>query len=93
MADIFTAAMTRRLRIRRGDRIVSMRVAEIYVERLIVMATQGSATEMTKLLAMIAKHAPHMLAAPEVEARITYHRAPGSEVELPPLNLWKEPKK
>ena len=57
------------------------------------MATTGSASEITKVLGMIAKYAPGMLAASDVEARITYHRAPGSEVELPPAHLWKEAKK
>ena len=88
LPEIIAEAMSRRRKVRRGDRIVSMRVAEIFIERLITMATTGSPAEMTKVLSMIAKHAPHLLSAPELEARITYHRAPGSEVELPPAHLW-----
>ena len=88
LSEIISEAMTRRRKVRRGERIVSMRVAEIFVERLIAMATTGSPTDMAKVLTMIAKHAPHLLAAPELEACVTYHRAPGSEVELPPRELW-----
>ena len=95
LSEIITEAMTRRRKVRRGDKIVSMPAAEIFIERLIAMATTGSPSEMTKVLSMIARHAPQLLAAPELEARITYHRAPGSEVQLPPAHLWsgKEPKK
>ncbi len=93
MSEIIAEAMTRRLRIRRGDKIVSMQVGEIYAERLIAMATTGSHSDMAKLLTMIAKHAPHLLAAPELEAHITYHRAPGSKVELPPAHFWKGSKR
>ena len=96
LPELITEAMKRRRKVRRGDHVVSMQVAEIFVERLITMATTGSPAEMTKVLSMIAKHAPHLLAAPELEARITYHRAPGSKIELPPAHLWtgqKEPKK
>lgn len=92
LTQIISEAMTRRRKVRRGDRVVSMSVAEIFIERLISMATTGSPSEMTKVLSMIAKYAPNMLAAPELEARITYHRAAGSEVELPPRNLWTAPK-
>lgn len=92
LSEIITEAMTRRRKVRRGERVVSMQVAEIFVERLIAMATSGSPSEMTKVLTMIARHAPHLLSAPELEARITYHRAPGSEVELPPAHLWTAPK-
>lgn len=96
LSEIITEAMGRRRKVRRGNRVVSMQVAEIFIERLISMATTGSATEMTKVLTMIGRHAPSLLAAPELEARITYHRAPGSKVELPPAHLWtgqKEPRK
>ena len=92
LSEIISAAMTRRRKVRRGDRIVSMQVAEIFIERLIAMATTGSPSDMTKVLSMIAKHAPNLLAAPEIEARITYHRAPGSNVKLPPADLWAAPK-
>lgn len=93
LSQIIGDAMSQRRKVRRGDRIVSMSVAEIFVERLIGMATTGSPSEMTKVLALIAKHAPNLLAAPELEARITFHRAPGSLVQLPPADLWKDPKK
>jgi len=92
LSEIISEAMTRRRKVRRGDRVVSMQVAEIFIERLISMATTGSPSDMTKVLTMIAKNAPNLLAAPEIEARITYHRAPGSNVELPPTDLWVAPK-
>ena len=89
IGDILAEAMSKRRKVRRGDRVVKMAVAEIYVERLIAMATTGSANDMLKVLALIARHAPNLLSAPEIEARVTYYRAPGSTVQLPSVDLWK----
>jgi len=93
IAEIFTAALTRRRKIRRGDRVVSMPVAEIMIERLISMATTGSARDMALLLRLMERHVPHLLEAAAHEAHVVYHRAPESKVDLPTDNLWKEPGK
>lgn len=90
MSDIVTKAVSQRRQIRRGDRIVDMRVAEIMIERLIQMATTGSARDVGYVLALIDKHASHLVAPPPQETQITYHRAPGSTVELPPAHVWKK---
>lgn len=89
MSEIVTKAMAQRRKIRRGDRIVDMRVAEILVERLIQMATTGSIHELARVLGLIDKHAAHLVAPPAQETHVTYHRAPGSNVTLPPPELWK----
>jgi len=93
IADIFTKALTRRRKIRRGDRIVSMPVAEIMIERLIAMATTGSAKDMALLLRLMDKYVPDQLEAAAQEAHVVYHRAANSSVDLPPADLWKDPRK
>lgn len=93
MSEIITKAMTQRRRIRRGDRIVDMQVSEILIERLIQMATNGSARDAGYVLGLIERHAAHLVAPPVQETHFTYHRAPGSTVELPPAGLWKAPEK
>ena len=89
MAGILTTAMSTRRKIRRGDQLITMNVAEILIERIIQMATTGSARDATILMTLIERHAPQLLAAPLQETRVTYHRAAGSTVELPSQELWK----
>jgi hypothetical protein len=89
MSDIVTRAVSTRRQIRRGDRIIDMRVAEIMIERLIQMATTGSAKDIGYVLGLIDKYASHLVAPPAQETHVTYHRAAGSTVELPPAHLWK----
>lgn len=89
MTEVITKAMTQRRQIRRGGRIVDMRVAEIMIERLIQMATSGTARDVGYVLGLIDKHAAHLVAPPAQETHVVYHRAPGSNVELPPRELWK----
>lgn len=93
MSEIVTKAMTQRRQVRRGDRIVEMQVAEIMIERLVQMATTGSPRDVGYVLGLIAKHAAHLVAPPAQETHVTYHRAPGSNVELPPPELWKADEK
>lgn len=80
----------KRRKIRRGDRVVSLTVAEIIVERLAEMAISGDARALSRLLDMISKYRPDALAAEAGELEITYHRAEGSTVELPPADLWED---
>jgi hypothetical protein len=89
MSEIITKAVTQRRQIKRGDRVVDMQVAEIMIERLIQMATTGTARDVGYILGLIDKHAAHLVAPPTQETHVVYHRAPGSTVELPPRELWE----
>lgn len=89
MSAIITEAMSQLRQIRRGDRIVNMRVADIMIERLVQMATTGSAREIRFVMALIERHAAHLVAPPVQEINVIYHRAAGSNVELPPRGLWE----
>lgn len=90
MSAIITKAMAKRLKIRRGDHIVGISLAELVYERLIQMAATGSAKDLAYILGLLDKHAAHLVVPPAQETRIVYHRAPGSTVELPALELWKD---
>ena len=88
MSSIITTAMAKRLKIRRGDQILGMTLAEVVIERLIQMATTGSPRDLGYILGLIQKHAAHLVVPPVQETRVVFHRAPGSTVDLPPVDLW-----
>ena len=81
--------MTRRRKVKRGDEIVEMPTFDIMVERLVATATSGSVREAAAALRLIDKHLSHLLQPPPQQTMIIYHRAPGSQVILPPAELWK----
>lgn len=89
IGEIIEKAMLARRKIKRGDRIIEMPVAEIMVERLIHTVTTGSARDLKMVIDLIQAHAPSLLAAPMQEFAVRYHHAEGSTVPLPPLELWK----
>ncbi len=92
MSEIVTQAMTQRRKIKRGDQIVSMQVAEIMIERLVQMVTTGNPKDLAFVFNLMAKHAAHLVTPAPQQTLVTYHRAEGSKVELPPADLWKGPK-
>ena len=89
MGEIIEKAMLTRRKIKRGDQIIEMPVAEILVERLIQTVTTGTARDLKMVIDLIQSHASHLLAAPMQELSVRYHHAEGSTVPLPPLDLWK----
>ena len=89
IGEILREAMNSRRKIKRGDQVVEMAVAKIMVERLVQLAMTGTARELTAIFALLERHAPDVLATAAEELAITYHRAEGSKVALPPADLWK----
>lgn len=89
--EILDQALNRRRRIKRGDEVVSMKAAEILIERFIQMMTTGTPRELVMMLGLIEKHAPRFLEQQASHMKVTYHQAEGSGVAPPPADLW-EPK-
>lgn len=89
--EILDQALNRRRRIKRGDEVVSMKAAEILIERFVQMMTTGSPRELVLMLGLIEKHAPRFLEQQAAHMKVTYHQAKGSGVAPPPADLW-EPK-
>lgn len=90
IGEILREAMSSKRKIKRGGEVVDMAVGKILVERLVQMVTSGTARELTMIVAMLERHAPDLLASSAEELAITYHRAEGSKVPLPPADLWKD---
>jgi hypothetical protein len=90
MSEIIERALSTRKTVRRGDQRVVMFTGEILVERLIGMATSGTPKEMIKLMELIERYAPKLLQQQQQTLAVTYHRAEGSQVELPSPELWKK---
>lgn len=89
LADILASAVTKKMKIRRGEEIVSLAASEIMIERLVRIMTTGTPREMVLVLQLIERHVPQFLAAPPEVFRVEYVRAGGSTVELPLIDKPK----
>lgn len=88
--DLITRALYRPIKYKRGNDIVTSAAAEIMIERLVRMMVNGTAREAVIIMGMIERYAPQFMAsAPEV-FKVEYHQAEGSNVPLPPIELWEE---
>lgn len=86
--DLLVRALRTKRRMKRGETITSVSVAEIFVERLIQTMTTGSARDLALIVQMLERYLPEALAANPETLEISYHRAEGSSVPLPPSELW-----
>ena len=89
--EIIDRALRKKRKIKRGDTITSVPIAEILVERLIQMMTTGSARDLALIVQLLERYLPDALAAAPETLEISYHRADGSSVPLPPSELWDPP--
>lgn len=92
LAAIIEKALRSNRKIKRGDQIIDMPVAEILVERLVQTITTGNARDLKMIMDMVQQHAPQVLAAPVENFAVRYHRAEGSSVPLPSIDLWQKQK-
>lgn len=92
LPEIFEKALRAKRKIKRGNAVIDMTVAEILSERLIQIMTSGTARELALMVSLLERHAPDLMAAQPEPLELTYHRAEGSSVPLPPADLWKRDK-
>lgn len=88
MPEIIEKALRTRRTIKRGGELIEMGVAEILVERLVQMMTTGNPRDMTSIVSMLERHTPDLLASAPHKLELSYHRAEGAQVALPPRGLW-----
>ena len=91
LPDLLVRALRTKRRIKRGEVITSVSVAEIFVERLIQTMTTGTARDLAMIVQLLERYLPDALAAKPETLEISYHRADGSSVPLPPSELWDRP--
>lgn len=89
LPDILDRALSTRKSVRRGDTVVTLHVAEIMIERIIGMAINGSARDVVRIMELLERHAPQLLEQQQQTLSVIYHRAEGSQVALPPADLWE----
>lgn len=82
--EVLRKAISTRRQIKRGGEIVSMQVADILSERLVQAIVTGSAKEIAIIVALLDRYLPEVLAGEAETLEVTYHRAEGSKVPLPP---------
>ncbi len=90
--EILDRALRTKRKIKRGEQVLDMEVADILVERLVQTMTSGSARDLQYVINLIERFSPDALASTPKPLEVTYHRAEGSSVALPPADLWQESK-
>ncbi|QGN55011.1 DUF5681 domain-containing protein [Novosphingobium sp. Gsoil 351] len=90
--EILDRALRTKRKIKRGEQVLDMEVADILVERLVQTMTSGSARDLQYVINLIERFSPGALASSPKPLEVIYHHAEGSKVALPPADLWKEPK-
>jgi hypothetical protein len=89
LPELMERALRTRRKVKRGDQVYSVPIAEILVERLIQMMTSGSSRDLALVVQMLERYLPDALAKKSEPLEVSYHRAEGSTVSLPPPHLWK----
>lgn len=92
LPKLLERALRAKRKIRRGETVHSVHVAEILIERLIQAMTTGSARDLAMIVQLLERYLPDALASKGEALEISYSRAEGSQVPLPPSHLWQEPK-
>ena len=92
LSDIIDRALRTKRKVKRGDQVFSVPVAEILGERLIQMMTSGSARDVVHIMQMIEKYLPDALARTTEVLEIVHYRAEGSSIQPPPDDLWEKDK-
>lgn len=72
--------------------VLTLTVGEIVVERLVQLAMSGNARDLARFIEIAQKYAPEAFADEQKSISVKYERAKGSNVELPPLDLWEQSK-
>lgn len=93
ISDAFDQALRKKRRLKRGDEIISVDVAEIFVERLVQMLTSDKPRDVALAMQLMEKHLPDALSRTAETLEIIHYRAEGSAIAPPPDDLWQEPKK
>jgi hypothetical protein len=88
--DLLGQALRTKRKIKWGGVIKSASVAEIFVERLIQMITNGSPRDLAVIVQLLERYLPDALAGKPEVLEIIHHRAEGSNVALPPDALWDQ---
>lgn len=92
LPEIFEKALRTKRKIKRGNAVIDMTVGEILGERLIQIMTSGTPRELALMVSLLERHAPDLMAVQAEALELTYHRAEGSTVALPPADLWERSK-
>lgn len=89
LPEIIDRALRTKRKVKRGDQVYSVPVAEILGERLVQMLISGSARDVTQVMQLIEKHLPDALARTTEVLEIVHHRAATSDIMPPSEDLWK----
>lgn len=81
--------LRRKTRVKRDDRVIEIGFGEMIVARLHSLAMQGTARDLTTVLAFVERYMPKAV-TDDHRLDIVHHRAGHSDVVLPPDDLWQD---
>ena len=89
LPEILDRALRSKRKIKRGGQVYTVPVAEIMVERLVQMLTTGSTRDVALVMQLTERYLPDALTRTQEVLEIVHTRAAGSNIELPPEDLWE----
>lgn len=92
LPEILDRALRSKRKIKRGGQVYSVPVAEIMVERLVQMLTSGSTRDLALVMQLTERYLPDALTKTQEVLEIVHTQAVGSNIQLPPDDLWEDTK-
>lgn len=92
LPEIMRRALSTKRKVKRGDEVFTVPVAEIMIERWILIMTTGSIRDSATAMQLIEKYCPDVLQRATETLEIFHHRAEGSSIAPPPNDLLEGPK-
>lgn len=90
LPEILDRVLRSKHKIKRGDQVYSVPVAEIMVERLVQMLTTGSTRDVALVMQLTERYLPDALTKTQEVLEIVHTQAVGSNIQLPPDDLWED---
>ena len=89
MPEIIDKALHTKRTIKKGGELLEMEAADVMVERLVQVMMSGTPRELVLMVSLLEKYTPDTLASAPEKLEVSYHRAEGSTVALPPKDIWE----
>lgn len=89
LPEILDRALRTKRKVKRGDQVYTIPVAEIMVERIVQMLTTGSSRDLALVMQLTERYLPDALTKTQEVLEIVHTRAANSDIELPSDDLWE----
>lgn len=90
LPEILDRALRTKRKVKRGDQVYTVPVAEILAERIVQMLTTGTSRDLALVMQLTERYLPDALNRTQEALEIIHTQAAGSRIQLPPDDLWED---